>query len=246
MGRPRILLVPEFTELEWAIRPQLEEWAEVASYDAPGVGEETVSDAELERLAADAAHRRDLTARRGLEELTRRGWERCVVVGDSTSNLPACQIAAERPGAVAALALGHACLSLAGGEGAPVNEEVRAALEQLVEQDREQFVKHALNQLTGGSYDERLSAEMVERVPLQLLAGGWMQEGGPPVAEMLPGIDCPLMFVEHVGCLMYTPEGFAEAAAAFPRARLHSIPDKPSVSDQFAGLLREFCEELPH
>lgn len=39
MTRPRILLVPNFTELEWLVKPRLEEWAEVASYDPPGVGE---------------------------------------------------------------------------------------------------------------------------------------------------------------------------------------------------------------
>jgi len=245
MERPRLLLVPEFTELEWTIRPQLEEWAEVAAYDGPGVGGEPVSDAELDRLASDPAHRRALTARRGLEEIEQRGWDRCVLVSDSTSNLPACQLAAERPDAIAGLALGHACLTLEGGEGDPINGEIRAALEQLVEQDRERFVQHALNQLTGGSYDEELSGRMVERVPLRLLAGGWMQEGGPTVAEMLPRIDCPLLFVEHVGCLMYTPEGFAEATAAFPRAQTASLPDKPSVSDEFVGMLREFCEALP-
>ena len=244
MERPRLLLVPEFTELEWTIRPQLEEWAEVAAYDGPGVGEE-IAEAELDRLAADPAHRRSLTARRGLEEIDRRGWERCVVVSDSTSNLPACQIATERPDAVAGLALGHACLSLEGGEGGPINGEIRNALEALVEQDQEQFVRHALNQLTGGSYDEELSGEMVERVPLRLLAGGWMQEGGPTVGEILARVDCPLLFVEHVGCLMYTPEGFAEATDAYPRAQTASIDDKPSVSDEFAGVLREFCDGLP-
>ena len=36
--RPRLLLVPSFTELEWGIRPELEEWAEVVSFDCPGVG----------------------------------------------------------------------------------------------------------------------------------------------------------------------------------------------------------------
>ena len=45
--RPRLLILPEFTELEWTIIPLLEEWAEVASYDAPGVGDEAVTDAEL-------------------------------------------------------------------------------------------------------------------------------------------------------------------------------------------------------
>jgi hypothetical protein len=243
--KPRILLVPEFTELEWAIRPQLEEWAEVAVYDGPGVGEE-VSEDELERLASDPGHRRTLTARRGLEEVERRGWERFVVVGDSTSNISACAIANERPDAVAGLALGHAALDLEGGEGGAINGEIRAALEHLVDQDREQFVQHAITQLTGANYDEKLSGEMVERVPLRLLAGGWMQAGGPTVGEMLAEVERPLLFVEHSGCLMYTPEGFARAASAVPGARTHSIPDKPSVSDEFAGLLREFCEGLPH
>ena len=36
--RPRILLVPHFSELDWRIKPLLEEWAHVASFDAPGVG----------------------------------------------------------------------------------------------------------------------------------------------------------------------------------------------------------------
>jgi hypothetical protein len=33
MDALRLLLVPSFTELEWGIRPQLEEWAEIASFD---------------------------------------------------------------------------------------------------------------------------------------------------------------------------------------------------------------------
>ena len=40
MDRPRVLLVPTLTEVEWKIRPLIEEWAEVASFDAPGVGDE--------------------------------------------------------------------------------------------------------------------------------------------------------------------------------------------------------------
>jgi hypothetical protein len=40
MSRPRLLLVPSFTELEGGILPLLEEWAEVATFDMPGVGEQ--------------------------------------------------------------------------------------------------------------------------------------------------------------------------------------------------------------
>jgi hypothetical protein len=72
MDRPRLLLVPQLTELEWLNKPLLEEWADVASYDAPGVG--AGSD--------DAPSGSDAVAQRGLEELERRGWDRCVVVSD--------------------------------------------------------------------------------------------------------------------------------------------------------------------
>ena len=55
MERPRLLLVPMLTEVEWVIRPLLEEWAEVASYDAPGVGDEPA--VEDPRLGGDGATR---------------------------------------------------------------------------------------------------------------------------------------------------------------------------------------------
>ncbi len=32
MTRPRLLLVPSFTELEWGIRDQLKEWAHVVTF----------------------------------------------------------------------------------------------------------------------------------------------------------------------------------------------------------------------
>ena len=38
--RPQILLVPSWSEVQWAIKPLLAEWADVASFDPPGVGAE--------------------------------------------------------------------------------------------------------------------------------------------------------------------------------------------------------------
>jgi pimeloyl-ACP methyl ester carboxylesterase len=100
--RPRLLLVPEFTELEWAqIRPQLEEWAEVASFDLPGVGVEPPA-RELDR---------ETIARRGLEELDRQGWDRCFVASDGWGIASAARLALRRPDAVLGTALGHAKLS---------------------------------------------------------------------------------------------------------------------------------------
>jgi hypothetical protein len=44
---------------------------------------------------------------------------------------------------------------------------------------------------------------------------------------------------------MSTEEGFEDAVAAFPRARVVSAPDAPSVSTEYADALREFCADLP-
>jgi hypothetical protein len=245
VDRPRLLLIPEFTELEWTIKPLLEEWAEVASYDSPGVGVEFVSDIELERIAADGAHRRALIAERGLEEASRRGWKRFIVVSDSGGNHAACRLASARPDAVLGMAFGHACLSLESeGERAPINAEVRSAMESLVGQDREQFVRHALTQLTGGSYDEGLANQILERVPMKVLTRAWFQESRDPerADRLIRDLDFPLLFVKHEGCLLYTDEGFEDVAAAIPRAQTASVADKPSVSAEFADLLRDFCE----
>jgi hypothetical protein len=61
--RPKLLLVPEFTELEWTIKPLLEKWAEVISFDLPGVGDEPPA----ERLDREAV------VERALEKLDQRG-----------------------------------------------------------------------------------------------------------------------------------------------------------------------------
>jgi hypothetical protein len=244
--RPRLLLVPEFTELEWTIIPLLEEWAEVASYDAPGVGDGAVSDAELEQLAADGPHRRARIAARGIEEASRRGWNRFVVVSDSGGNLPACRLASMDPGAVAGMALGHACLTLdAEGERAPINTEVESAMRQLAIQDSDKFVQHALTQVTGGAYDTELAGRILERVPIKLLIGAWFQGGDEPLDELIGSLDLQLLLVRHNGCLMYTDEGFEDAAAAFPRADTASVEEKPSVSEEFATRLQEFCDSIP-
>ena len=245
MERPRILLVPEFTELEWTIKPQLAEWAEVASYDGPGVGSESVPDDELEQMVGDAAHRRERVAERGLEEVQRRGWERFVVVADGGGNPCGCMVASARPEAVAGLALGHACLSLEfEGARAPINAEIQAALASLIDRDREEFVRHAMTQLTGGSYSEELAGRILERVPLNLLTRGWLRGGDEPADKLIGELDIPLLLVKHEDCLMFTEEGYEDALRALPRAQTGTVSDKPSVSDEFAVLLREFCESL--
>src|SRR5688572_22836055 len=102
--RPRVLLVPTLTEIEWKVAPLIAEWADVATFDAPGVGGEPQA-GELTAAAVVA---------RGLEEVDSRGWGRYFVAGDEHGAFQAARLAAERPGSVAGLALGHACLEYRG------------------------------------------------------------------------------------------------------------------------------------
>jgi pimeloyl-ACP methyl ester carboxylesterase len=232
--RPRLLLVPEFTELEWAIRPQLEEWAEVASFDLPGVGNEPPA----ERLDRQAV------VERALEKLDRRGWQSCFVVGDGWGIASAVQIPLARPEAVLGLALGHAKLSFRGeGERAPINAEVVAALTELIDKDHEQFLRFGITQATGGSIDEDQAAKMIERFPRELIRAGWeaVTRDDVDIGELLAQVECPLLFAKHEGCLGSTDEGFEDAAAAFPQAKTISVTEAPLTSEAFAEALREFC-----
>jgi pimeloyl-ACP methyl ester carboxylesterase len=238
MSRPRLLLVPEFTELEWdAIRPHLEEWAEVASYDPPGVGDEPRA-ARLDRRAI---------VERGMAELDRLGWERYFLATDSWGIPSALRVALARPDAVLGVALGHAKLShRRDGERAPINGAVYEALRELIRTDHEAFIRHGIAQATGGSISEDLAERMIERFPHDLLIDGWETITGndADVGELIARLDCPLLFANHVGCLASTQEGFDDAAAAFPQARIVAVEDAPLSSFEFAEALRRFCEEV--
>jgi hypothetical protein len=240
MSRPRLLLVPEFTELLWTITPQLESWAEVASYDPPGVGDEPMPS------GATAAFAPALTAARGLEELDRRGWDRVLVAADGWAIAIAARIAHERPQAVAGVALGHACLSFRReGDRAPKSSGVWEALTQLLRQDHDAFIRHGIAQATGGSIDEELAQRMLERFPRELILTGWERlTADEPFGQLLTDLDCPLLLAKHEGCLVSTGEGFDDAAAALPDARTIAVQDAPSTSERFADALREFCEEV--
>jgi pimeloyl-ACP methyl ester carboxylesterase len=234
--RPRLLLVPEFTEVEWAvIRPRLEEWAEVASYDPPGVGDEPESET-FDRAAI---------VQRGLLELDRRGWDRCFVASDSWGIASAAKLAVARPDAVEGLALGHAKLSFRrDGPRRPLNAGVYAAMTELVEKDHEEFLRHGTVQATGGSIDEEQAERMIKRFPRELMERGWemITRDDVRIGDLLSQLDCPLLFAKHEGCLGSTDEGFEDAVAAFPHAETISVTDAPLTSPAFAEALREFCD----
>jgi len=110
----RLLLVPSFTELEWGIRASLEEWAEVATFDAPGVGDTEIPfgvELDASRGAELLSRWREATVQIGLDAVDHRGWQRFVVVSDSWGAPTAVRIARRRRDSVLGLAMGHAALS---------------------------------------------------------------------------------------------------------------------------------------
>lgn len=240
MERPRLLLVPQVCALDWQIAPQLAEWAEVATYDAPGVGNE--------RGAGDVE--REAIAWRGLEELDRLGWEHCVLVADEFGVPTALLLAQMRPEAVTGLALGHACLSHhAEGDRPPLSKGVLDLMVHTAQTDHRTWARH-LTQVTQGAYDDALVERYVEQVPPEIAAafGRVMQRGDRSMRKTLNQLAArrvPMLFVKHDGCIMFTPEGYAEAVAAFPNAHTASTPEKPSASPAFAEALRAFCFEPP-
>src|SRR5215212_6087106 len=135
--RPRLLLVPLLTELEWVIAPALEEWAEVATFDVPGVGDEPPAEP-LDRQAI---------VDRALAEVDRRGWDSYVVVCDGSALPTGVRIAHARREAIDAMALGHARLAnRLGGERPTVNKEVMEAFSQLAESNLRDFVRYGITQ----------------------------------------------------------------------------------------------------
>jgi pimeloyl-ACP methyl ester carboxylesterase len=255
VSRPALLLVPSFTELEFGIKPLLEEWADVASFDPPGVGAEPLPEGLREDLssqspdAVDALDRwREAAADRGLEEVDRHGWNRFLVVADSYGASSAVRLAAKRREPVAGLAIGHASLSSSPeGPRAPVSGQVHDALLQLMRQDRESFFKYGLAQMTRGAIDEELAEEMLGRYPdLEFATAVWevLLRAGEPIGDRLAELELPLLLAKHDGCLSRTDEGWEDIVAAFPDARTAICPEACVASPVFAEAIRAFADEL--
>jgi pimeloyl-ACP methyl ester carboxylesterase len=237
MTRPRLLLIPGYSELEWAIRPQLEDWAEVAAFDAPGVGDEPPPD----------AYGTSAVVERATAEVDRLGWQSYVVAADEYSIVAAVRFASRHRDAVRGLALGHACLSFSPDADPPaVNAEVRSAFSQVAELDDRTFIRH-LTQLTQGFYGEELADRMLERISTGV-AQAYVRENMADTADWIEGalrdLGKPLLLAEHDPCLLFTKEGYEAAVTAFPDSMRVSCREKPTVSPTFAESLREFCREV--
>ncbi|MEX2253488.1 MAG: hypothetical protein WD649_04995 [Thermoleophilaceae bacterium] len=247
MPRPRLLLLPNLTELEWVIRPLIEQWAEVASFDAPGVGDEP---------AAERAGPAAILAR-GHAEIDRLGWDRFVIAADEFAASAAAALATERREAVQGMALGHASLAFRrAGERPTVSAEIVDVGVQMFRTDFRAFVREEIAvwdpRRTGGrapeerdalidEYLERVSAETAVAFYEQVLADESPEASIEPLLRELGG---PLLLAEHEDCPLFTREGYEDIVAAFPDAATVSCPVKPSMSLEFAVALRSFCERI--
>jgi hypothetical protein len=240
MDRPRLLLVPQLTELEWLIRDELESWADVATYDVPGVGDEPPVD-DLGSMGV---------ARRGLDEVKRRGWDSYFVVADEFGVAAATHLAIEAGDAVQGIALGHARLSnTLSGDRPTVNREIHEACVHLMRTDHRTFVRQ-LFRLTGGEsgqggFGEELVDRYVERVPMAFAVTFWEARTfeGERIGERMAQLGVPMLLASHRGCLLFTGEGFEDAVAAFPDARAITCDEKPSTDVAFSEALRAFCAQ---
>jgi pimeloyl-ACP methyl ester carboxylesterase len=233
--RPRLLLVPGLTELEWKIKPELEEWADVVSYDPPGVG------------ASSGEWTYEGTVARGLAAVDDKGWESYVLAADGWATPVAAGLIQARPAALRGFAIGHAALSgRLAGDRSPLSGSVFSAFLRLVETDSEGFARIALTQLTQDGFDEPLVRQMLERVPVRVVVAHLraMAQVTFDLEQLLRPLDVPLLFGKHEGCLLYTDEGFADAVAAFPGAHTVSLPLTCCASPIFAGALRELCDQI--
>jgi pimeloyl-ACP methyl ester carboxylesterase len=244
--RPQILLVPSWTEVQWSIKPRLEEWADVASYDPPGVGDEP---------AAEGPPPEAIVVR-GVEELDRRGWTRCIVAGDDFGAIFATLIALARREHVAGLALGHACLAYRlEGDRPTMNAEVAEMSRRLVEIDFRAFIHQDI-----GIWDPRpghavesadeLADAMAARVSrdfavrlLDDLESGIEARGGS-LEPFLRELGVPLLLARHEGCILFTRHGYEDAVAAFPDSATVATHASPCLSADFAEALRSFAESI--
>jgi pimeloyl-ACP methyl ester carboxylesterase len=212
----------------------------VATFDAPGVGDEPMPEGSPDLID------RESVVRRALDEVEKRGWDAYFVVGDAWGTATAVRVAAAEPGRVLGVALGHASVGYAmDGERPAVNGQVVAAMTQLMRTDYDSFVRYGITQFTQGGFDDEMAAEMVRRFPpTDITSAVWEMHVGrsEPIGELLEQVDKPLLLAKHEGCLVFTPEGYEDLIAAFPDAEAVSVSKASGASEDFAEALRGFCE----
>jgi hypothetical protein len=217
--KARVLYVPLFIAAEAdRFAAVVADWAEVASFDVP------------EQEAVEAAHAR-------LDEI---GWDECTLVVDGYAQGLGVEIALHDPIRFGAVAVGHAALRFSTQPPRPaLHPDVVAAATHLLENDHMAFWR-AVTQLTQGgmpdAWVERWAASVPKERARATFSG--LIDSQAPAAEPLAAFDGPLLLAQHKDCILWTDEGFEDAVAALPEARVVRCREIPVFDPTFGEALR--------
>ncbi|HEX8742050.1 MAG TPA: hypothetical protein VF712_02855 [Thermoleophilaceae bacterium] len=233
--RPRVLYVPIFAGFEARPFTKLAgEWADVETFDGPGIGTRAG-----EPVGGPAG-----VAAAGAARLDELGWERCVVACDSHAQAAGIELAVRDP-RVGGIAVSHPAPDYSTtGERPALSEAIFTAGAQLLATDYRSFAR-ALTQLTQGTLDDEWVEGLIATVPHAVA-----QEHMARIAlegELVPrlsGEDLEVLLAGHSGCLMWTPEGVEDAAAALPDAQVVHCDDVPMADEAYYAALRELCARV--
>ena len=218
--KARVLYVPLFVAAEADRFAAIAgDWAEVASLDVP------------DERPVEAAHAR-------LDEL---GWDQCVLVVDGYAQGLGSEIAMHDADRFRAVAVGHAALRFSTQPPRPaLHPDVVAAATRLLESDYMAFWR-AVTQITQGgmpdAWVERWAASVPEQRARAVFTG--LIDTTAPAAEPLAEFDGPLLLAQHADCVLWTDEGFEDAVAAFPDARVIRCREIPPFDPVFGDALRD-------
>jgi hypothetical protein len=250
MDPPRLLLIPSFTELEWGIRPQLDEWAEVAAFDMPGVGPTSLpTDIAIDssRAVESLSRWREEGVVRALEEIDRQRWKRFVVATDGYGTPTAIRLVRVGRESVLGLAIGHASLSHSTeGDRAPVRRRLGGPRTAVAPGKRglRPLWDRADDAWRNQRGSRRADARALPRHGVGDSDGGGARPGRRADREDLEALDVALLLAKHEGCLGRTDEGSEDIVAAFPNAATVICPEACTSSPAFAEALKEFWGEL--
>jgi len=222
--KARMLYVPLFIGAESdRFASVVSDWAEVASFDVPA-----------ERAAQAACAR--------LDEL---GWDDCTLVVDGYAQALGVEIALQDPARIRAVAVGHAAPRFNIQPPRPaLHPDVVAVASRLLESDYMAFWR-AVTQLTQGgmpdAWVERWAASVPEERARAVFFG--IAETEPPACELLADFDGQLVLAQHVDCVLWTAEGFEDAVATLPHARVVRCKEIPVFDAAFGEALRELTAE---
>lgn len=231
MSRQRLLYVPIAAGRESEAFAAQVEWAETATFDAPGAGANRAAEPRgVEGVVAAA-----------LARLDQLGWERYAIVCDSHGQAAGIELALRDTDRVQGICVGHAAAryGIEGNRPAMVPAMHQAA-QQLLETDYRTFAR-AVTQMTQGLWSDAQADEWIADVPQPVAYDilNDMAERQPELVVRLGDAAFPVVLGKHVGCVMWTSESFDDARAAVPHAIAVECEGIPTQHPAFLDAARE-------